>query len=511
MADSPRLAATNEPNTYAAYSLMSIIAVGVAGFFLVLLVVFGGLAILTKQQFIEPLLLVPAIAAFVLSYAARREIENSEGTKTGINLCDYAWWIAVVGGLVYTAYLIGRNYAVRDDVAAALKQWLQSAGKADIVDTRNADFHRAFQQTMPPGRQYDFLATTPKAIEDKQKAFREDFQNQSGWVRLRQSDLFRTLYRNKNFQPKLEFAGLQNWQQDSSGIRATVMGSVTTPEGEHLIKMDMIQQIADTRPVWQAMVPAQANFIQSARLTKYGQMVRDLEFVGTMIVWRSMLPILSQPSVPPLWKFEGQFPSVWQQVTQPSKKQEQDSTTLILAPATTRAAVAGAGSWVTPFTPELDAALKTKHFTPILYADSGKEAELRDQFLAIIKAGRITAPGGILKEPADQGAIMSITDTLIELRVPVEMQLPRTESSMSAARGWAVLAIDDAAFLKSLNDARQAAATETLDAIPTTVEDDKRPIPPWKLVRFESDLKVIQPQQQQRPQMAPGGMPGMPG
>ena len=77
-------------------------------------------AFLAKKPLVQAeLLALPAIGV-VLCFAARRVIRNSEGTRTGENLANTAWWICVIAGLGYAAYLLAIDFAIRRDAKAEL-------------------------------------------------------------------------------------------------------------------------------------------------------------------------------------------------------------------------------------------------------------------------------------------------------------------------------------------------------------------------------------------------------
>jgi len=103
-------------------------------FFAVLLLVFAFGALRQGQSVIMPELLIVPLIAIVLSFAARRQINNSEGTRIGIKFCNQAWWIAVIGGFGYLAYLGGIYYAINSDARTAFRNWSAAVVKVNPLE-----------------------------------------------------------------------------------------------------------------------------------------------------------------------------------------------------------------------------------------------------------------------------------------------------------------------------------------------------------------------------------------
>lgn len=491
MADAPRLATTNEPTGYAPYSITAILAVILAGIFLFVLVLLGGSAFLSGQQLVEPLLLVLPAAVLVLAFAARRQILNSEGTRAGLNLCTFAWWVGVLGGCGYAAYLVGRMIGVQQDTKDALVTWIGTLQKGEPVDTRNADFHRAFQMTLDTGRQQSVEAKTPKDIEAAQKGFMDDTPSTVGLTRFRQLDLVRMLHRNREFNPQFTFDGLQTWQQDVSGLRAKSAGTLRTPEGEFKLNFDMMRQITD-RPTWRIVAPMQG-FVGGGRVTRYGEMLADMEYTARSLVYSTFLPAFGlqaerRPSLPAEF-LNRSGPSVYEFFPR------------VLAQSAILGSLAGAKPEPTGY----ETLIKSQLFVPLERLDGTKEGDPRERFFSAWREGVIAPPGVILKESPDQAPILTVTEKAVEIRVPVEIQLPRMESSQSAARGAVVLVCDDPAFLSKLADLRKSAATEPLADI--SAPKFSAAIP-WSVRRIESDMRMLVAPKKAPDAAPPPGMGG---
>ncbi len=497
MADAPRLLTTNEPTGYAPYSITAILALLLTIVFAGTLLILGTLAFIGGQQLVEPLLLVLPVGILVLAFAARRQIQNSEGTRAGLPFCSFAWWVAVLGGCGYAAYLVGRLIGVQSDTKDALTAWIATLEKGDPVDTRNLDFHRAFQKTLDTGRQQsidvvpvDGKPVDVKEIEAAQKGFLEDSPNMIGVIRFRQSDLVRTLYRNREFGPKFTFDGLQTWDQDASGLRAKSAGTLTTPEGVYKLNFDMMRQVPpDGRPIWRVVAPQQG-FISAAQFTRYGQQIFEIEANGRKLVYDAFLPLFGTVTY--------LRPAILQELSQPDFAKF-----TFLKQLLGRSAAFGGIGGVPLEPPGYETQIKSQFFVPLNRLDANKDGDSREKFYAVWREGKIVRPGTILQDTPDEAPLMSVSEKMLEMRVPVEIQLPRMEASQSAARGAVVLVCDDAEFIAKLNDLRKAAASDPL-IDPVALKGD-RPVP-WKIRRLESDMKLVKAARKE----TPGGPPADP-
>jgi hypothetical protein len=87
--------------------------------------------------------LIPVVALAVC-FAARKQVENSEGTLAGGDLARWGIGLSLVVGLTYWAYAAATFLAVRQQAAAFVQnQWLKALADGDL-DT-------AFLLTLPPG------------------------------------------------------------------------------------------------------------------------------------------------------------------------------------------------------------------------------------------------------------------------------------------------------------------------------------------------------------------------
>ena len=135
--------------------------------------------------------------------------------------------------------------------------------------------------------------------------------------------------------------------------------------------------------------------------------------------------------------------------------------------------------------------MKKQLFVPIARMDAAKEGgDPREKFYSAWRDGRMMPSGIILKDSPDQFPTLTINDRSAMLRVPIEIQMPNTENTQTAARGGVILVCDNAEFIAKLNELRKSAATETLADVPQA----SMPTPiPWRFANISSDMKPLTP------------------
>lgn len=478
----PRLQpVSQETSEYAPYSLLAVLAIVAAVLFLVLFAVLGISAWISGTPLEERELLVLPLAALVLAFAGRRQILNSEGTRVGLSFCNAAWWIAIIGGLGFAMYLVGIAFAVRRDAEDAFVRWTEPLKRVNPVDLQSADLGASFHKTLALEKQ----PTVLPGDTAKMKALLE-----SQLLAFRQSDLVRLVYRNGG-QVKFEVIGLEDRKNDKNNLlncRITV--KVISGEGEHVMSVAMRRQTLKgaSEPIWQIVPPQNelSHFIKSSKLNNYGERIRDMELAGQQFVYVYLLGVIHQT---------GFQPGVLEEFTRPLPK-PQTAVDALGGRHIAKLAALGGVAWF-PDDPlgGFEEAIK-RYYTAADRGDPLREAEQRKAFARVFRLGTMTAPSQLLTKNADLSPIMIPGETRWEIRIPVEMQPLPADSSGSAARGTVVLVVDDAEFLKELKDLKTNPG-ELKDAKPRYTPD--KPVP-WKLERFESDMRMIAP----RPEVAAG-------
>jgi hypothetical protein len=254
----------------------------------------------------------------------------------------------------------------------------------------------------------------------------------------------------------------------------------------------MRQPVPGDRPAWRIVAPA-GGFVGSGKLTRYGMQLDKMEYYGRSLVSTAMLTTFAglpqfRPQLVADFENPGEFVVALRYYSRRMAE----------------CAAVGVAATVRPEPPGYETKIKSQLFAPVARSDAAKDGDPRERFYAAWRDGRIVPAGVILSDTPDMYPILTVTEKMVELRVPVEIQSPRLESSQSAARGAVVLVCDDADYIAKLNELRRAAATEApVDMQPPGAVSETVP---WKLVRIVSDMKhVTMPKPQQPPDSSMGG------
>ncbi|CAN5618164.1 hypothetical protein BH11PLA2_BH11PLA2_19220 [soil metagenome] len=477
---SPRLPMTSDTSDYAPYSFLAILSLSVAVLFAVLLIIFGFGALRQGQSVILPELLIIPLIALVLSFAARKQIANSEGTRVGLQFVNYAWWIAIVGGGSYLVYLFGVYFAIRRDADTAFRTWSDTVVKANPLEAKNVDLLRAFHGTLPPEKQGGMAFTDYAKIQSLAGP---------GLMAFRQSDIVRVAYRNKG-DLKFEIGGLEEWTQKGPRLECRLTVKATCAEGEYGLSVPMarLNEAGKSESVWQIVPNGSQNnegtsFLRTGKLNAYGDRIRDMEVAAAQFVYQYFLGTASLRGFNSrLFDEFGQTTSNGGKVVERLQKESE-----------ARMAAFGGLAWGLPDPADgYDATMK-KYFQPTDKGDPVREDEQRKAFARVWKSGTIGSPGFVLAKSPDQSSILVPVATGWEIRVPVEMTTANSQDrSPSAARGVVVLMCDDKEFLIELDKLKNTPSPLN-DARPLLAP--KIPVP-WRLSRIESDMKMQLPPRQ---------------
>lgn len=489
----PRLPSNNpgtEP-TYAPISWTAVAALTVAIGYVLVTLMFAVSALTKKQSLIEPwLLLLPALAV-VLAFVARRQIHSSEGTRTGEKYANMGWWIAILGGLGYIAYLGGVEYAVKSDANREFASWTNSLKSLDPTNPQDPNFFAATYMMIPPGAR-----TAVKGTQDVQgieSTFRDIV------LGFRSSDVVRICSRNPG-AVDFKVKGLRDWDQKTTQISCTLSATLITPEGDFNLVVPMRADVNDKKQrAWQ-IVPSGDGFIKEGRnLTPYGWQLDYIEYTGKTFAFQFMNT---------LGKEGGQLVAYHGFIlpgTSPIESQKMYQE--IASTVQPRAAAMGVISGIMPE----PAGAMTQLHTQIFAKPDGKPPEGLDleKFKFCWKTPQhIVPPGTSLKSNPDTNSVLRIDGSKVELVVPVEFITSNEGQQPPTARGKIVLGLPkdaEAALLADLAKRKESAATAPkTDRYPEEFKEAK--LPPWRITRIISDLKPVAVEQPTRE--GPGSPPG---
>ncbi len=458
----PALPSTADSAPYVSISWMAVAASTIAGLFLLILIALGMSAFLSKKPLLLDELLILPVVGLVLSFAARRMIRNSEGTRSGEDLANVAWWICLVGGLGYAAYLLGVSFSVRRDAANEADRWVGYVLKGET--------NRAFIRTREPGRRGNL---NPDDTATLLAQFRNDF------LSFNQSDLVRLAARNVDGKSEFSSTGVRDWMYQPGVIKCVYTGVVNCAEGKFPVEVELRGVEADAAGrQWSITLPAQGGFLalEKSSRTPYGWLIAELEssgtgfgmeFIQTTRLSKEMRRALYHTEISPeahpkILQIAGlaSFARVW----------------VGLDPAA-----------VIPMTPDYPIAIRDR----FLRSPTGDLSSIkREQFLMSWQESGLFLPGERMKgnEQVDRYSTLTVTDSAVEVRVPCEIQLPGVGGDPSAARGRLVVATNDPELLAKLKRLREQANPEL-----TTIPPDGfgKTGHRWRVVGLESDMHEI--------------------
>ena len=494
MADMPpRLAVTADHGIQAGYAPISwtaVASVGVAGFFVLLLVVMGLSAFNRGQPLIVPALLAFPFLAIVLAFVARRQIRASEGARTGEWLANLGWWLAVLAGLGYVAYLAAIEFAVRREANQAFERWSAHLTTLDPKNPKDPALYEAVYLTLKPGTRASAVRS-PRDVSGMDRAFG------AAVAGFRQVDLVRVCNRNPG-AVTIRPHGLQSWEQKPGEITCTLTATAATPEGEFSLQVPMRAEIDEKRNrQWQFSIPPEG-LVKSQTMTEYGREVAALEASAQRFVFDFMS----------LLGTEGQEPLAYLGFVHPGGSPERaaDVASKVNAARVPQAAIAGGLALSGPF-PRPEGWYEYLTGTVFAKPDGGPKTEydLARFKLAWFSPGRLARAGSVLKSSVDINPVLMVTGDAVEVQFPVELMLgTSTATGPSAARARLVVRVTRDADPQVFADLEKARAAGTATVPGGNVKG--RPSA-WRVVRLESDLNVVT----ETPGPGGPGMPGMPG
>ena len=481
----PILQSTADQAPYVPVSWLAVAAAAVAGFFVFLLLVMGIIAFRAHRPLLEEELLIFAVLAIVLSFAARRVVRNSEGTRTGtlfgIDLPNAAWWVGLVAGLGYGSYLLAIEYSIRSDAKNEVQAW-----SALILKGDPESLTRAFHRTQDPNQRKGIRADDTAQLEGR-------------WGReitsFKQCDLVRIISRNPG--SKIEIGGLRAWQFRTT-VDVVYSATLTCPEGTFPIHIPLkgVDSTAGSEGGRQWQIEfSSAGYIdkEHGTLTPYGWYVLNLTITGGDVS-RQFLAGSSTTREARTGVFLDFGPSKPEDLTFLNP--------MFTAAAQARAAVVGivaANAWIPG--PEFLNYTADKLFT--LPGGAKPDAEKLKAFRSAWNSVGVVRAGERLRDSADTNDQVSFLPNAIEFRSPIEIPMLATKGDSVAARGRLILICDDPSIVAEVKKLRESADPSQGTTRPVDGMSLKQI--PWRVLRIESDMKPVRQEQK-----GPGG-PGGPG
>jgi hypothetical protein len=433
-----------------------------------------------------------AIIGVILSFAGRRMIRNSEGTRTGEKLVNVAWWTSVIGGVGFGAYLLAIDFAIDRDAKNELKEWVDLILKDDPRDEKNKDnLNAAFIRTLEPERRRGLYRDDPKLTT----------QFRDAYIAFVNSDLVRTVQRNRG-KCQFEAGGFKDAVDRPNGIECVYSGTLTCPEGIFPVEIPMkgVDGSAGSKSggrEWMLGIPQGNAFVQDkiAR-TAYGWQMADIEKSGGEVGKTFLGLIAKGPAV---------YPFAYHLMMAPESKMAYWLSVSDQTPA--RWALAGGPASFLPFF----TADQQKYFRDDFFKLPGgvePDSDQKNRFKAAWNTLGLLPPGVRLKGSMDKAMIVVVGENDIQLHLPCELPFPG--SDVSAARCRLILSCSDPVRVEELKRLREEAkADQGTIAVPDNL---KSLLFKWRVARIETDLVPIEAARQRMPQpnapQVPAGVSG---
>ncbi len=475
-APAPALGSTADTTPYVSVSWVSVGAATAAGLFVVLLLAFGIVAFKEKKPLLLPELMIFPVIAIILAFAARKLIQNSEGTRTGIlfgvDLVKSSWWVALVGGLGFSAYLFAIDYSVRRDAAHQAEQW--------VGYVLGDDMNRAFLRTLDPGRRTSLSPDNTAQLQAELGPI---------YIAFEQVDLIQLAKRNSGPGVCSFSEGVvKDWLYQPGLTKCAFTGMVKCPEGSFPIEFELRgteggakSELTKSELVgrqWAVTFqPGQKYILQEkAARTPYGWRIAELER-SAEAAGRGFMEIA--PGGP------GMRAVLFQSQITPTP----DAKLLERAILASHARLWGFDlPLVYTFTPDYTPYIQNQFIR--LRDGTEPSAELKELFLRTWLENGILPPGRRIKdnEKTDVASFLTVTDVGVEVRIPCEVPL---FGSGTAARGRLVLVCTEPDVLAELKTLRaEANPNQGTTNPPDNLTLGKRQYR-WRAVRVESDLREV--------------------
>ncbi|MCZ2342497.1 MAG: TIGR04086 family membrane protein [Bacteroidales bacterium] len=464
----PRLDVSRSGHTpeYAPISPTAAISLIVALVFVFVLAVAALIATLAKESLLDVrLFLFPAISV-VLAFVARKQIESSEGTRTGLQYATAGWWISVIVGLGYAAYLLGIQFTIRNDAEQNFAAWTDKLLAIKLNEPNDPSLYEACYKTIAPAIRAQ--VASPRNTTAMNQVFAKELSA------FQQLDVFRIVARNRG-QAQFIAQGMRDWEEETRKISCTLSYKLITPEGEHNLLIPMQAAVENGRREWQ-IVPSESGYVKSVKLSRLGWWVKHAEDSGQMVSAEFLHLLAAGPE---------QRKLAYLGYISPDADMAQVLAWFSPLVAEARLALAGGAAFSIPTPQGLEAVSQSSTFLTGPNGNALNDAEQKRLQIAF-QEGRISPQVPGTPEETVLHPVFQIQDAQLELHVPIRVGLATTGTF---ANGTLILATTQPAKLAEYK--QLVSSPGALSATPPA--DITKERFPWHVRRIESDLKALAP------------------
>jgi hypothetical protein len=430
-------------------------------------------ATLAKESLLDiRLFIFPAISV-VLAFVARKQIESSEGTRTGLQYATAGWWISVIVGLGYAAYLLGIQFTIRNDAEQNFTLWTEKLQAINPDDPNDQNLYEACYKTIAPAIRAQ--VSSPRNVAAMNQVFSKELNA------FQQLDVYRIAARNRG-QTQFIAQGLRDWEEEPRKISCTLSYKLITPEGEHNLLIPMQAAVENGRREWQ-IVPSESGFVKSLKLSRLGWWVKHAEDSGH-IVGAEFLHFTAAGDEQRKMAYLGYI----QEDGDIAKVLEWSGPRAV----ETRLAVAGGLAYSIPAPKGFAELLQSTTFLTGPGKKPLNDAEQKRLQIAFEK-GRLHAQAPGLSEEAPQSPVFKVLENSVELHMPIRVGLATTGTF---AAGTLILSASQPELVAEYKQL----ATNPGPLSATAPADITKERFPWHVLRIESDLQALTPRTPGMPQ-----------
>jgi hypothetical protein len=501
MADvTPKLSSATDASEvrYAPLSWLAVGSLVMGGLFVLTFAILGFISYQQSKPLLNaPLLAIPIIG-LLLAFAARRSIRQSEGARTGLQYANIGWWLCVIGGLCYGAYLFGTDWTIRTDAERQMKTWAEKFATIDPNKTDDPVLRDVFIQTVEIERKNSRQVTDPSIFQATFGAPLNTF---------RHSNLVMLTTRNRD-SVQIVPQGLRYWEQQEQDIKCTVAGVLSCAEGDFPLEVQLRSAVSEQSRQWQ--VTGQPVYIpqdQSGRpfgaRTRYGWLIDRLQGDAKELTQEFALTLMNQQ--PRQTQFNSAYPfpplSLGQALateTYIDKKLPRDIAEKILVSSLGRFQLAGPTALIWPSRADLPEDFFGREDGKPLSADDRKVLSTIWN-PTYFNPMRLVPAGWINTGDPIRSVVIGIEANKLTVKVPIEMKPAGGDFLSNPALytlGKLVFVCDDPATLTEFNQARTA-PRQLISEPPGDLREKRFPL---RVVRVESNMMKASP-----PAPKPGG------
>jgi hypothetical protein len=208
----------------------------------------------------QPLLLLPMLLGLGLALAAKWQIRNSEGARTGAGFASSALWLCLIVGGVYLIYIVTLELAIRDQARKFTNEWAKKVATGPV--------ELAFLDVLSPAQR--------ASVDEKDiAAIRQRFATELHPFKI--NEIVRLLQRaGSNYE--LVPMGLKNWELIEGGLLVQQIYELRTPEGRFEVLLPVYGRDIPELGGRQWLVQLRAADIRNRQTTSLGRLALDMQY-----------------------------------------------------------------------------------------------------------------------------------------------------------------------------------------------------------------------------------------